>query len=193
MAPGTAGQGDPAVPRAGPGPGRQRPRRPTPATILVRVDWDSLVRGHPMAGERCEMAGVGPVPVSVVEEMMASGDAFLVALLTKGADVVNVAHLGRRPTAAQRSALLWRDPTCRAEGCNAAVRLEMDHRTQWADTRITLAPDMDLLCGHHHDLKTHKGWALVEGAGSRPMVPPDDPRHPANGAMAPHGVGGPMT
>ena len=32
--------------------------------------------------------------------------------------------------------------------------------------------------GYHHDLKTYKGWALVEGSGKRPMVPPDDPRHP---------------
>lgn len=24
------------------------------------------------------------------------------------------------------------------------------------------------------------GWALVEGTGKRPLVPPDDPRHPHN-------------
>ena len=36
------------------------------------------------------------------------------------------------------------------------------------------------LCGHHHDLETLFGWALVVGEGKRPMVPPDDPRHPKN-------------
>ena len=38
----------------------------------------------------------------------------------------------------------------------------------------------DGLCGHCHDLKTRLGWALIEGEGKRPMVPPDDPRHPKN-------------
>lgn len=45
------------------------------------------------------MTGVGPVPVGVVREMIASGDVFLAAIVTKGKDVVNVAHLGRRPSA----------------------------------------------------------------------------------------------
>ena len=149
-----------------------------PATILVRVDWDSLVRGQTIPGEVCEVPGVGPVALSTVEALLASGDAFVVALLTKGEDVVSAAHLGRRPTAVQKSALLWRDPTCVVEGCNATLRLEGDHRTPWADTKVTVVSDMDHLCGHHHDLKTYKGWALVAGVGTRPMVPPDDPRHP---------------
>jgi hypothetical protein len=154
----------------------------------VRADWDSLVRGYPIAGEMCEIAGVGPVAVSTVEAMMASGDAFLVALLTKGVDVVSAAHLGRRPTAVQKSALLWRDPTCRAEGCDATVRLEADHRTPWVETKVTLVPDLDHLCGYHHDLKSYKGWALVAGVGKRPMVPPDDPRHPGRAATVTVGM-----
>ena len=31
---------------------------------------------------------------------------------------------------------------------------------------------------YHHHQKTVHGWALVDGTGKRPMVPPDDPRHP---------------
>ena len=34
------------------------------------------------------------------------------------------------------------------------------------------------MCDHDHDLKTYKGWALVEGTGIRAFVPPGDPRHP---------------
>jgi hypothetical protein len=30
------------------------------------------------------------------------------------------------------------------------------------------------------DHKHRNGWALVEGTGKRPMVPPDDRRHPKN-------------
>src|SRR5690606_41492009 len=52
------------------------------------------------------------------------------------------------------------------------------HRTPWADTHTTVVDDMDWLCIPHHQLKTHQNWALVEGTGIRPFVPPHDPRHP---------------
>ena len=110
--------------------------------------------------------------------MIDSGDAWLAAVVTKGVDVVNVAHLGRRPTAHQRSGLQWRSPTCTALGCNTSVRLENDHRAAWAATKVTLLGLLDPCCGHHHDLKSYQGWAFVEGSGKRQMVPPDDPRHP---------------
>ena len=53
------------------------------------------------------------------------------------------------------------------------------------DERIFLSLERDMrcgvgLCGHCHDLKTRYGWSLVHGTGKRPMVPPDDPRHPKN-------------
>ncbi|MGH9125348.1 MAG: hypothetical protein ACRDZ8_11570, partial [Acidimicrobiales bacterium] len=48
----------------------------------------------------------------------------------------------------------------------------------WADTHITLLEWLDLLCTHHHRLKTIYGWALIAGTGKRAFVPPDDPRHP---------------
>lgn len=156
-----------------------------PAKVVVRIDWDALVRGWPADGEVCDIAGVGPVPVSAVQAMVASGDAFLAAVVTKGTDVVNVAHLGRRPSAAQGSALDWLHPTCTVAGCNASVRLEVDHREDWATTRITLLGLLDRLCRHHHRLKTTKGWALVAGAGTRAMVAPADPRHPRRARAGP--------
>ena len=187
--PDATGRGSPPG-RAGPAPGRPPPRRAVPAKILVRIDWDTLMRGYPVAGEVCEIAGVGPVAVSAVEAMIASGDAFLAAVVTKGVDVVNVAHMGRRPSAAQRSGWEWKHPVCVVEGCNNCRRLEADHRVPWAEDKVTLLSNMDGLCEYHHDLKTHKAWALVEGVGKRPMVPPDDPRHPANVRRARAGVAG---
>ncbi|MDP9388643.1 MAG: hypothetical protein M3Q48_12210, partial [Actinomycetota bacterium] len=156
-----------------------------PAKVVVRVDFDALLRGWPIDDEVCEIAGVGPVAVSAVRAMIDSGDVFLAAVVTRGVDVVSVAHLGRRPNAHQRSALDWLSPTCTREGCNAAVRLEADHREDWASTKFTLLSLLDGLCGHDHDLKTYKGWALVAGTGKRPMVPPDHPRHPRNAHHGP--------
>jgi hypothetical protein len=149
------------------------------AKVLVRVDLKSLVRGHPTGGEVSEIAGFGPVPVSVVEEILAQGDTFLAAVLTTGQKVTGVAHLGRRPTAAQVSGLQWLYPTCAVEGCSAMAR-QWDHREDWSKTHRTPFDGMDGYCCHHHDKKTYDGWALVEGVGKRAFVRPDDPRHPKN-------------
>ena len=150
-----------------------------PSQILVRVDHTALVRGYAMDGETCEIAGFGTVTPQVVYDMMNSGDPFLKCIVTKGKDVIGVAHLGRRPNAHQRSALDWLFPTCAAEGCGVRDEfLQTDHRQDWAKTHVTVADRCDRLCHYDHWLKTYYGWALVPGSGKRPFVPPDDPRHP---------------
>ena len=151
-----------------------RPR----AKVIVRVDLPALLRGQAAEGEVCELAGFGPVAVSAVRDMVDSGDPFLAAVVTRGEAVVGVAHLGRRPTANQQTALEWLYPTCAVEGCSAVAWLENDHREDWAKTHRTVFDLLDRLCTHHHDLKSLDGWGLVEGRGKRPFVPPSDPRHP---------------
>jgi hypothetical protein len=150
------------------------------AKVIVRIDHTALARGHTEPGETCEIAGVGPVAVNVVADLM--DDAFLAAVITKGVDVVNVAHLGRRVTAWQRTALQWRDPECTVEGCHQTARLEIDHRDDWARTKLTRLDALDRLCDHHHLLKTRYGWLLAPGTGKRPMHPPS--RAAGGAAMA---------
>ncbi len=152
-------------------------RAPVPAKIIVRIDWDAFVRGYPIDGEVSEIAGLGPVPVSLVRSMAQSGDAFLAAVVTKGTDVATVVHLGRRPTAAQRTALEWFGLTCSREGCDRSD-VEIDHRFDFSKFKITALWLLDPLCGHDHWLKTVRGWALVRGVGKREMVPPGHPDHP---------------
>lgn len=156
------------------GAGRRRPRAPQHLT-LVRVDLAALRRGATVDDERCEITGIGPIPVSVARDLL--GDSIVKLVITNGVDVVHVTHLGRGPTAAQRIALLWQQPQCTVEGC-CRTRVEIDHRIPYATTRHTRLDNCDPLCTHHHHLKTYDGWALVDGTGSRPMVPPDHPRHP---------------
>ncbi len=162
-----------------------RVRKPTPTKVVVRIDWDALVRGWPIEGEVCEIPGLGPVAVSAVQTMIASGDAFLAGVVTKGVDVASVFHLGRRPTVYQGTALDWTSPTCTTLGCNNTSRLETDHREDWAHTKVTLLRWLERHCEHCHDLKTRSGWALVDGTGKRPFVAPDDPRHPRHGPDPP--------
>ena len=161
------------------------------AKIIVRIDHGALLRGWVADGETCEIAGIGPVPVSVVREWM--NDAFIAAILTKGEDVTRVVHLGRQFTAKQKTALQWRDPECCVKGCTNTLRLEYDHDTGWANTHTSQVDDADRLCHTDHKKKT-AGWylAAADPTGKRPLLPPDHPDHPfqqaarrARGARAP--------
>jgi hypothetical protein len=125
----------------------------------------------------CEIAGLGPIPVSVARDLL--GDAIVKLVITKGVDVMNVTHLGRSATAAQRIALLWTKPKCANAACSSRF-VQLDHRKPWAETKHTKLEELDPLCPHDHDLKTNHGWLLVDGTGRRAFVAPDDPRHPRN-------------
>jgi hypothetical protein len=185
---GGAGTAEPTMPRAdghdaedgavadhegGPAashPAERRPTRPgrtgAPVKLLVRIDYDTFLRGFPTAGETCELVGSGPIAVSAVRDLMATGDPFVAAILTRAKKVIGVAHLGRRPSAHQQSALEWLYPSCAAADCQTRVHLEADHREDWAATHFTALDLLDLLCRHHHGLKTRENWALVDGVGA---------------------------
>jgi hypothetical protein len=67
--------------------------------VLVRVDGTAAQRGHPLAGERCEIAGVGPLSGTEVRDLLAS-DAAKAVVVTDPDDhnqVQAIAHLGRAP------------------------------------------------------------------------------------------------
>ena len=165
---------DGLVAMAGAG-GAQAPR----AEVLFRVDHEVMLRGYPLDGEVCEVPGFGPVSTQAVADAMDCGDPILKAVVTRGKDVVSVAHLGRRPTAAQQTALDWLFPSCAAEGCGTrAAHLQSDHRVDWSQIHVTVLDLLERLCKFHHYQKTYQGWALVHGRGKRAFVPPDDPRHP---------------
>jgi hypothetical protein len=104
-----------------------------PGTMLhVVVDYDALRRGHTVAGEICEIPGLGPIPVSLAAQM--ADDAILKVLLTKGVDVMAVAHGGPTVPAHLRSALEVRDPKCIVPGCNTRRGLQIDHRNTYHRT-----------------------------------------------------------
>lgn len=177
-----AAQGSPPAPAApageGEASGRRRSRGGAAVKLLVRIDLDAWLRGFPADGETCELAGYGPIAVSAVRDLVATGDPFVAAILARGEQLVGVAHLGRQPRALQLSALQWLYPSCAVKGCAAVAHLENDHREDWAATHFTALDLLDRLCRHHHALKTRANWALVDGVGKRDFVAPSDPLHP---------------
>ena len=164
--------------------GRAR-RAPLTRLTLIRVDLAALIRGSVGPGEVCEIGGIA---VSVTELRRLLGESIMQLVLTNGEAVIDVVNLGRKPTVAQMIAKLFTDACCTVQGCDRAVRLEFDHRTDWARVKVTELANLDLLCDHHHDLKTLQKWALVNGTGRRPMVAPGHPDHPARRAQGPAGA-----
>jgi hypothetical protein len=160
----TPGVGDPSG-----SPGRRH--KGSDVKIIVRVDHAALIRGSVGTGETCDIAGVGPIAVSAVREMIEQGDPFLAAILTKGVEIAKVVHLGRRPNAFQRTALQYLYPTCAVRNCRQAAFLEYDHEVDFAENSVTKLSNIRRLCWHHHMLKTRFNFELVDGV----FVSPDDP------------------
>lgn len=151
-----------------------------PAKVIARVDWGAIRRGHLHDGELCEIAGVGPVAPSVIRDLVESGDSLLAAVLTDGTEVQKVVHAGRKLTATQRTSMEWRDPQCIVLGCDRRLRLEIDHRVDYAVSHQTTLDELEWQCEPHHDLKTYEGWQLEPGSGRRRLLPPDDPDYPGD-------------
>jgi 5-methylcytosine-specific restriction endonuclease McrA len=140
------------------------------------------VRGHAVAGETCEIDGLGPVPVAALRDLLP--DAVIELIVTDGENAWNVTHLGRRANARQQVVLDWLGIGCTNAGCSHTEHLQVDHRIDWARVKVTELANLDWLCPHCHKLKTHRGWGLVLGRGRRRFVPPDDPAHPRQARVA---------
>ena len=139
----------------------------------------ALLRGEVAPGERCELVGVGPIPVAAVKDLIASGDVFLAAVIKHMKQVIGVTHFGRKPTAFEVTALEFMNPRCVVEGCDTTY-LEHDHEEDWYLTKQTSLAGIEPMCPPDHKLKTHNGYRLVKGTGRRALVPPGQPDHPGN-------------
>ena len=133
------------------------------------VDHAALLRGETVAGEACEIEGLGPVPVAVVESWR--HDAYLRLIVTDGIDVRALTRRSRYIDAHQDAALAVRDRHCVITGCDVDWRLERDHRVPYAQCHTTSLDGLGRMCWWHHLLKT-KGWALVGGPGCYRLTPP---------------------
>ena len=93
----------------GNGTGMARP------AVILRVDLAALKRGEldrdsgdntaggDDSGERCEIAGVGPVSLATATRVL--GDAYVKLVISDGNDVRSVCHLGRSVPAQMKTAL----------------------------------------------------------------------------------------
>lgn len=150
-----------------------------PAMVIAVIDHAVFERGFALPGERHYIEGIGSVPIQHIEELMQ--DALIAALVMKGSDVGRGVHLGRHPTALQRTALHVRDPECVIPGCEETEHLEIDHIPEWNQTHHTTVTELARECSLHHDQRTYQGAILSGGPGNWEWQPPrtdgpfDDP------------------
>jgi hypothetical protein len=92
----------------------------------------------------------------------------------------------RVPSTAQTLALIARDQGCAFPSCDRPPEwTERHHITPWAQGGETNLNNLVLLCDHHHDHHTHRGWTITIHDGVPWFTPPPwhDPtqtpiRHP---------------
>jgi uncharacterized protein DUF222 len=146
------------------------------AMVHVWVDYEALLRGYVLSGERCEIPGLGPVPVALARRL--AQDAILRILVTRGVDIVAVAHGGRTIPAHLRSALECRDPKCIVPHCEMRRGLQIDHRVPWIEDGPASLDNLARLCRWHHYQKSHLGYTYRGGPGTWEWIPPEVPTEP---------------
>jgi Domain of unknown function (DUF222)/HNH endonuclease len=141
-----------------------------PAEVRVVADSSAFARGHTESGERCEITGVGPIPVTTARALL--DDAIVSVLVKDGDDITMVSKPTRTIPAKLRRALEATYPTCGVIGCANDQFLEIDHVVPIADGGATSIHNTWRLCPHHHDQKTHHGWKVTGEPGNWHLVPP---------------------
>ena len=138
-------------------------------TVVVTIPFDSLVADLGTG----EFVGTGTVPsdphtdVRAGESITASQARRLAcnaniipAVLGGDSEVLDLGRARRLFTAAQRRALLIRDRTCRAEGCDIpGTWSEAHHWVAWQSGGDTDLDNGVLLCSHHHHRAHDPGYS----------------------------------
>lgn len=141
-----------------------------PTEVRVVADSSALARGHTEAGERCEITGVGAVPVTTARALL--DDAVVSVLVKDGDDITTVSKPARTIPAKLRRALETRYPVCGVNGCANDRFLEIDHVVDVAEHGPTSLDNTWRICPHHHAAKTHRGWKVTGTPGHWDLVPP---------------------
>jgi len=153
-----------------------------PIDARLNVDTAAIARGHVVNGERCEVDGVGPIPVTTARAMLA--DARISTLVRDDDEITHVTSMTRTIPAKLRRWLEATYPRCGRKGCNNTQGLQIDHIVDYAEVLRTgeLPPTTKhntwRLCPACHALKTYRGWRVIGQFGAWDLVPPDAPDDP---------------
>jgi hypothetical protein len=146
-----------------------------PVDARLDVTESALERGHVIKGEKCEIPGVGPIPVAAAKRMLR--DARISAFFRDDADhITHVSSVTRTVPAKLRRWLEAEYPVCGRQACESSRNLVIDHIHPYALGGILDRDNAWRICTRCDHLKQHCDWVVVGHPGAWDLVPPDDPR-----------------
>ncbi len=150
--------------------------RPRPAIELL-IDAETLAGtvSSDLSRARCDLAGVGPIPIETARRLMCDG---VVGRVVAGpSEVLDVGRWVQFPTAAQRRAVKARDEHCVWPDCTRIARwCDVHHVRPVAQGGRTELANLVLLCRRHHGAVHERRWTLDRGPDGKVEVnPPNGP------------------
>lgn len=144
--------------------------------VMVLIDAETLQRGvHEHS--RCELDDTTPLSPATARRLLCDAD-ILTAALDRPSLTLDLGYSRRCANANLRRALIARDRTCTAPGCDRPHWMcEIHHIIPWAKGGPTNLDNLTLLCSkHHHQHHAEEARAI----GSRQSG--DPPRRPTTHA-----------
>ena len=151
--------------------------RKKPLDARLHADREALDRGYAEPGERCELEGIGPIPVTMARAMLDDARVTMVGHDDTG-EITHISSLTRTIPARLRRWVEEAYPCCGVEGCTDDWRLEIDHIIGVDDGGRTEKDNLWRICRHHHKLKTFYRWKVTGPPGARRLQAPDEPDPP---------------
>jgi 5-methylcytosine-specific restriction endonuclease McrA len=149
------------------------PRKPIDARLDVTEA--ALERGHVVSGEKCEIPGLGPIPVTAAKRMLR--DARVSVMVRDDTDkITHVSSVTRTVPAKLRRWLEAAYPVCGRHACENSRNLVIDHIQLYSEGGILDEHNAWRICTRCDHLKQHCGWVVVGHPGDWDLVPPDDAR-----------------
>ncbi len=140
----------------------------TPATVLVTMNADDLIRRTGMA------TTAGGTPITVREALRLAGEAEIVpAVLATGGEPLTLGRTRRIASPSQTLALVARDGGCSFPGCDRPPDLcERHHIVAWVEGGLTNLDNLTLVCRYHHHNFADRGWTCELNADRVPQWRP---------------------
>ena len=151
--------------------------------VMVLIDQETLTAGLHEAS-RCELDDNTPISPTAARRLLCGANILTAADVRKPWNL-NLGLSRRAANRKIRKALIARDRTCTADGCDRPHWMcEIHHIIPWAKGGRTDLNNLTLLCSRHHHLhhaaESRRTNCSITSKSAN--APPDQPPEPADGA-----------
>ena len=134
--------------------------------VMVLIDYETLTSGTHDEG-RCELDDTTPLSPTAARRMLCDAD-IITAITHRHGWKLDLGYSRRAANRKLRKALIARDRTCTAPGCERPHWMcEIHHIVPWSEGGRTDLDNLTLLCGRHHHLH-HAAEARGAAKARRP-------------------------